>query len=163
MQRPKGVEGGPAPEWGGASPLRSAGGEGGGAWGRLGDAGEECADQSGNGSVTALSSVRGYPWVIAIAFVCALPCVCVGGWGFACVSYVCVCAPACVWVHMRVCVRVRVCVRLRVDVCALVCVCVYVCVCVEHAGVRACSCVCMDLSLSVCVRVCVLMRVCLRV
>ena len=29
-----GVEGGPAPKWGGASPLRSAGGEGGGARGR---------------------------------------------------------------------------------------------------------------------------------
>ena len=99
-----GVEGGPAPEWGGASPLRSAGGEGGGARGGLGGAVEECADQSGNGSVTALSSVRGYPWVIAIAFVCALPCVCVGGWGFACVSYVCVCVRACVWVLVRVCV-----------------------------------------------------------
>ena len=99
-----GVEGGLAPKWGGASPLRSAGGEGGGAWGRLGDAGEECADQSGNGSVTALSSVRGYPWVIAIASVCALVCVC--GAGVSRVSRMCVC----------VCVRVCLCVSARVYV-----------------------------------------------
>ena len=93
-----GVEGGPAPKWGGASPLRSAGGEGGGAWGGLGGAVEECADQSGNESVTTLSSVRGYPWVFAIASVCALVRVCV---------CVCVCMCACVWSMLAyVCVLV---------------------------------------------------------
>ena len=60
---------------------------------------EECADQSGNGSVTTLSSVRGYPWVFAIAsvraLVCVCVCVCVGGGSR--VSRMCVCA------------RVRVC------------------------------------------------------
>ena len=49
-----GVEGGPAPKWGGASPLRSAGGEDGGAWWRQGCAWEEYAAQSGPGALQPL-------------------------------------------------------------------------------------------------------------
>ena len=71
------MEGGPAPEWGGASPLRSAGGKGGGPRGRQRVPGEEGADHARDGCVIACSSVRECPWMLACASVRACVCVCV--------------------------------------------------------------------------------------
>ena len=74
-----GVEGGPAPKWGGASPLRSAGREGGGGRGarrRQRVAGAESADQRGDRFVRATSSVCPCPWVLCVS-VCVCVCLCV--------------------------------------------------------------------------------------
>ena len=73
-----GVEGGPAPEWGGASPLRSAGGEGGSALGRQRSAGGEGAEVAAVGTSSCGRQCVGFPGCLHVrprAWACA--CVCV--------------------------------------------------------------------------------------
>ena len=87
-----GVEGGPAPKWGGASPLRSAGGEGEGAWGRQ--------RSTGGRALRWLRWVRHRVVVSAWVSLDACVCVCVRG------LYVRVCVCACVRACVCLCMRV---------------------------------------------------------